>query len=91
MIIVTQVFEFLVGSKADIDALDAVSDDKFGKCWSGFYISCLWFLWGNVSKVGATPLHFAVRWGSESIVKFILRKKVFSLNYGRDFSQLFAI
>ena len=43
---------------------------------SGFYILCLWFLWGNVSKVGATPLHFAVRWGSESIVKFILRKKV---------------
>ena len=24
-------------------------------------------------NVGATPLHFAVRWGSESIVKFILR------------------
>ena len=74
MIIVTQVFEFLVGSKADIDALDAVSDDKFGK------VCC--FIWGNVSKVGATPLHFAVRWGSESIVKFILRKKVFRLNYG---------
>ena len=31
MIIVTQVFEFLVGSKADIDALDAVSVDKFGR------------------------------------------------------------
>ena len=31
MTITTQVFEFLVGSKADIDALDAVSDDKFGK------------------------------------------------------------
>ena len=74
MIIAAQVFEFLVGSKADIDALDAVSDDKFGK------VCC--FIWGNVSKVGATPLHFAVRWGSESIVKFILRKKVCCLNYG---------
>ena len=25
--------------------------------------------------VGATPLHFAVRWGSEAIVKYILRRK----------------
>ena len=31
-----------------------------------------------LDAVGATPLHFAVRWGSESIVKFILRNK------GRD-------
>lgn len=59
-----EVFQMLVENKADIDALDAV---------------------------GATPLHFAVRlasasinhhliiicirWGSESIVKFILRNK----------------
>ncbi len=28
-----------------------------------------------LDAVGATPLHFAVRWGSESIVKFILRNK----------------
>ena len=25
--------------------------------------------------VGATPLHFAVRWGSEAIVRYILRRK----------------
>ena len=78
MIITTQVFEFLVGSKADIDALDAVSNDKFGKQI---------LFQANVSKVGATPLHFAVRWGSESIVKFILRKKVFCINYRFILSQ----
>ena len=37
MIAVTQVFEFLVGSKADIDALDAVSDDKFGKVYGEMF------------------------------------------------------
>ena len=47
MIITTQVFEFLVGSKADIDALDAVSDDNFEEvltrqCFKG---------WGDTSSL----------------------------------------
>jgi hypothetical protein len=61
------VFEFLVGNKADIDALDAVSLHPPTP-----YPACT----ALSAQVGATPLHFAVRWGSESIVKFILRKKV---------------
>ena len=48
MIIVTQVFEFLVGSKADIDALDAVSDDKFGK---DFIMGKCFKGWGDTSSL----------------------------------------
>ena len=50
MIIVTQVFEFLVGSKADIDALDAVSDDKFGKVCR-FVMEKCFKGWGDASSL----------------------------------------
>ena len=50
MILVTQVFEFLVGSKADIDALDAVSDDKFGKVCLVFIRKCFKG-WGDTSSL----------------------------------------
>ena len=50
MILVTQVFEFLVGSKADIDALDAVSDDKFGKVCLVFKRKCFKG-WGDTSSL----------------------------------------
>lgn len=57
-----QVFEMLVGLGADLDALDGVNDQDPHPPFPPV-------------QVGATPLHFAVRWGSEAIVKFILRKK----------------